>query len=241
MMSNKKTSSPQCEEEGPAREIYPGIAYFIMYRPSEACNESKIFSILHNADMEPTVTKLRTRNSASRLFHVLKDHANEAVQNLVRESNTFCFRRAITDMREQDLPAPEEPRSYPTKACRIVIVNVTEHQTHMTEAHRNLESDGLVAKIISLLNVTDTTRETNVSDLTQTIKDIDRVMQLCDHALFSGKNLHQTRSSQYDICHDDGGEQLFAPLALKRQPSRESFETFCDVVEDTCSSGLYNY
>ena len=103
MMSNEKTSSPQCEEEGPAREIYPGVAYFIVYR------RSKIFSILHNADMESTVTILRTRNSASTLFQVLKDHANEAVQNLVRESNTFCFRRAITDMREQDLPAPEQP------------------------------------------------------------------------------------------------------------------------------------
>ena len=57
----------------------------------------------------------------------------------------------------------------------------------MTEAHRNLESDELVAEIVSLPNVTDTTRETNVSDLTQTIKDIDRVMQLCDHALYRGK------------------------------------------------------
>ena len=84
-----RKSSPQCEEEGPGREIYPGVAYFIEYRPSEACNESKIFSILHNADMEPTVTKLRTQNSASTIFQVLKDHANEAVQNLVRESNSF--------------------------------------------------------------------------------------------------------------------------------------------------------
>ena len=188
MMSNKKTSSPQCEQEGPGREIYPGVAYFIVYRPSEACNESKIFSILHNADMEPTVTKLRTQNSASTLFQVLKDHANEAVQNLVRASNTFCFRCTITDMREQDLPAPERPRSYATKACRIVIVNVTEHQTHMTEAHRNLESDGLVAEIVSLPNVIDTTRETNVSDLSQTIKNIDRVMQLRDHASYRGKS-----------------------------------------------------
>ena len=85
----------------------------------------------------------------------------------------------------------------------------------MTEAHRNLESDGLVAEIVSLPNVTDTTRETNVSDLTQTIKDIDRVMQLCDHALY------QTRSSQYDICHDDGGEQLFAPLICTSNDNRK--------------------
>ena len=43
MMSNEKTSSPQCEEEGPGREIYPDVAYFIMYRPSEAVTKAKYF------------------------------------------------------------------------------------------------------------------------------------------------------------------------------------------------------
>ena len=102
-----------------------------------------------NADMEPTVTKLRTTASASPIIQMVKDHANEAVQNLVVASNTCCFKQAMLDLREEeDVSEPRSPRFYLTKSCRIDVVNEAEYLTTMTAAHRNLESDGLVADIV---------------------------------------------------------------------------------------------
>ena len=95
--------------------------------------ENKIFALLHNADMEPTITKIRTTTAASSVFQVLKDHANEALQSSVSTSNSYCFGRAAAELnREETVVEPTNPRSYPTKPCRIVVVNEDEHLTFAT-------------------------------------------------------------------------------------------------------------
>ena len=132
MKSNTKSSTVQASQT----ENFPGVAYFLVYRASEACNENKIFALLHNADMEPTITKIRTTTAASSVFQVLKDHANEAVQSLVSTSNSYCFDRAAAELnREETVVEPTNPLSYPTKPCRIVVVNEDEHLTQIMDAY----------------------------------------------------------------------------------------------------------
>ena len=180
MKSNTKPSTVQASQT----ESFPGVAYFLVYRASEACNENEIFALLHNADMEPTITKIRTTTAASSVFQVLKDHANEAVQSLVSTSNSYCFDRAAAELnREETVVEPTNPRSYPTKPCRIVVVNEDEHLTQIMDAYQKLHSDGLSAEIVSLPNAFQTCVPTNPSVVTRTIKDIDRLMEV----LYRGK------------------------------------------------------
>ena len=49
----------------------------------------------------------------------------------------------------------------------------------MTKAFDRLQSDGLVADIATISNPEEVIVPTNESDLTKTIRDIDRIMQLC--------------------------------------------------------------
>ena len=119
---------------------------------------------------------------------MLKDHANEAVQCLVSTSNSYCFDRAAAELnREETVVERTNPRSYPTKPCRIVVVNEDEHLTQIMDAYQKLQSDGLSAEIVSLPNAFQTCVPTNPSVVTRTIKDIDRLMEVCGHALYRGK------------------------------------------------------
>ena len=101
VVSNKKvrTNASDIREE---ERCYPAIALFIVYRPTERCNERTLFSAMHNADLEPSITPVTTKlgrgdmaEKASReLFQVVKDHDNERMQQMVRTSNTYCNREA---------------------------------------------------------------------------------------------------------------------------------------------------
>ena len=115
MRSNSKRA--RCgEEKGKEAEIYPGVAYFIAYCQNDLCDENAIFATLHNADMEPTITKIHASSAAATLLQVLKDHANTCVQNLVNASNTYCLARAMDELSE-DEDVSESGRLYSTKPC----------------------------------------------------------------------------------------------------------------------------
>ena len=157
MQSNSKRA--QCGEEKPKDgEIYPGVAYFIAYRRNDLCNENSIFATLHNADMEPTITKIHASTAAATLFQPLKDDANSCVQNLVNVSNTYCLTRAMDELCEEE-DVPEGRRLYPTKPCRIVVANTAEFLIGMTNAYERLQSDGLVADITTLTKSSHATDE----------------------------------------------------------------------------------
>ena len=165
-LNSRKTSS---ETEVANRPCYRGVAYFICYRRNEVSNENAIFAALHNADMEPTISELRTGSQSSSILQVLKDHSNESVQSLVEASNAYCYRRPMSE------------------CVVIIVVNEQELLTRTMQAFERLESDGLKADLISLPNPTDTVLlPTDASEVTQTIRDIDRLMELCDQALYRG-------------------------------------------------------
>ena len=199
MRSNSKRA--RCgEEKGKEAEIYPGVAYFIAYRQNDLCDENAIFATLHNADMEPMITKIHASSAAATLLQVLKDHANTCVQNLVNASNTYCLARAMDELSE-DEDVPESGRLYSTKPCRIVVVNTVEFLIGMTNAYERLQSDGLVADMTTLSNPNPHTLVTNASDLTKTFRDIQTAMQLCNHGLYQGNVYSRPNLASFTYAH----------------------------------------
>ena len=198
MRSNaKKSSSRTAEVQSPPS--YPGVAYFICYRRNEICNENTIFAAFHNADMERTVSKVRTHSQASSLFQVLKDHSNETVDSLVAASNTYCYQRAMDDY--DDAPSANPSHSFSSKPCRIVVVNEEEMLSTIINAFERLESDGLKADFITVLNTNTVMLPTDASEITKTIRDIDRTMEMWDHALYRGHIYARPNSATFTFLH----------------------------------------
>ena len=182
MKSNVKAASRENVEEN--CPCYPGVAYFICYRRNETCNKNTIFAALYNADMEPTVSRVRTQSELSSLLQVLKEHSNDGVDNLVQASNAYCYRRAMSEYDEAE--SSNALHSLPSKPCRIVVVNEQEMLTKMMTAFERLQSDGLKADFVSLPNPSALQLPTDANEITKTIRDIDRVMELCNQALYRG-------------------------------------------------------
>ena len=198
MKSNVKRARTQTDETG-NRLCYPGVAYFLCFRRNEVCNENKIFAALHNADMEPTIAKIRTRSRGSSLLQVLKDHSNVTVQNLLETSNTYCYRRAMNELHQHNIQ--QQQHSFPSKPCRLVLVNEEEMLEQMTQAFERLQSDGLIADFVTMPNPNAEMLPTDASEVTQTIRDIDRVMELCDQALYRGHVYARPNHSTVTFVH----------------------------------------
>ena len=132
-----------------------------------------IFAALHNPDMEPTVSRVRTQSELWSLLQVLKEHSNDGIDNLVQASNAYCYRRAMSEYDEAE--SSNALHSLPSKPCRIVVVNEQEMLTRMMKAFERLQSDGLKTDFVSLPNPSALQLPTDASEITKTIRDIDRV------------------------------------------------------------------
>ena len=85
------------------RNFNPGVANFIAYTRTTECNPDSIFALLHYLDNDVELKTIDSRikggeeddilteKMARELFQVVKDHDNDAVKSLVRESNRFCY------------------------------------------------------------------------------------------------------------------------------------------------------
>ena len=70
-------------------DFYPAIAYFVAFTESEDCNANKIFQVLHESEIIAQVRQIASRSKkpntnqiANDLFNVLKDHNNNAIENM---------------------------------------------------------------------------------------------------------------------------------------------------------------
>ena len=81
----KQTRSEQDSQQAET-DTYPSVAFFIVYEPSEWCNDNTFFATLCNHEVEPMITPIRVRNhgnkdmetAARQLFQVVKDHNNRS-------------------------------------------------------------------------------------------------------------------------------------------------------------------
>ena len=151
VVSNKKGRTNATDI--PGEICYPAIAMFIVYRPTERCSEDTLFSAMHNADLEPSITPITTKlgrgdmaeKAARDLFQVVKDHDNDRMEEMFRTSNSYCYLQAREELvsdtdgsrREKD-QEETRPRHFPDTLCRLLVVNDRELLPQLQEAHRKL-------------------------------------------------------------------------------------------------------
>mgnify|MGYP002803952926 FL=1 len=193
-MSNRKSCH---HEDSEAPDSYPAIAYFIVYKESDTCNENVLFTALHNEDVETELTPIRVRTknatgnemetAARQLFQVVKDHNNASIQEMLNSSNVYCYRNAGDTSRDDELDSDVEFSSnhFPNRPCVLMVVNQSDFGTSIPAAVEKLQSDGLVVDIGSprVLNL-ENPSSSSTSDVVTIIQKIERCMKLCDHALY---------------------------------------------------------
>ena len=199
------------------RNFYPGVAYFIAYTRTRQCNPDTIFALLHHLDNDVEVKTIDSRikggeeediateKIARELFQVVKDHDNNAVKSLVKDSNRFCHGSKLAEMldgwsKEEVHTAfgrvePRPPTSGRLQFCdpvRLVVVNQNEYGDIMKERVQRLRRDGMCLFFDILEDIESpfpSLREDSSSDLMQTIQDINKVMSNLSgpHVLYRGK------------------------------------------------------
>ena len=125
-MSNPNSCN---HEDSEAPDSYPAIAYFIVYKESDTCNENVLFSALHNEDVETELTPIRVRTknatgnemetAACQLFQVVKDHNNSSIQEMLDASNVYCYQNAGERSTDDELDNDVELTSnhFPNRPC----------------------------------------------------------------------------------------------------------------------------
>ena len=193
-MSNPKSCN---HEDSEAPESYPAIAYFIVYKESDTCNENVLFTALHNEDIETELTPIRVRTknatgnemetAACQLFQVVKDHNNSSIQEMLDASNVYCYQNAGERSTDDELDSDVELTSnhFPNRPCILMAINESDFGTSVSAAVEKLQADGLVVDIGSprVLNP-DNPCFSSTSDVAITIQRIERCIKLCDHALY---------------------------------------------------------
>ena len=178
-------------------DTYPCISFFIAYERSDRCNDETFFAALHNQDVEPEINPIRVRKgahsdmetAARQLFQTVKDHNNESIQDMVDISNTYCYRNAAGSSDSDSEDEEDEdfyPVHFPTANCCFVLVNHRGYVENMEKALRQLQSDGLVVHTQLLDQCNNISSAAPCNEVTATIRKIERVMQLCQHALYRG-------------------------------------------------------
>lgn len=193
LTSNAKSSVGEMENI-----MHPAVGFFIVYRKTETCDENTLFAELHKREVDVTISKIRTRskqsschemeNAATTLFQVVKDHNNQAVQEMCDMSNTVCYTMsAATTSDEGETSQQNEPSHYPTCPCRVVVVNEVEFNGKLQSATTNLVADGMRLHIDSLGHLSERSSSlTSTTEFTETLMKIEKMMRLCDHALHRG-------------------------------------------------------
>lgn len=157
MCSNAKTKVDEEEPQNKdTNDVYPSIAYFIVYTLTESCNDDTFFGALHNQDLEPTITPLTVRKSgrnemetvATHLFQCLKDHNNNSIREMLNVSNVYCHENASGGSTDDDSVSEEmdefHPKHFPTSPCVFTVVDNQGYFDAINTALDKLESDGLV-------------------------------------------------------------------------------------------------
>ena len=197
-MSNAKCATEE-QEVKTTPESYPAISFFIVYKECESCSEDTLFAALHNEDMEPEITPIRVRGqqpteadletAARQLFNVIKDHNNQSVQQMLDISNTYCCENAERSSSDSQLDHDDgtqaQTNHFPIVPCCLVCVNQREFCERLTISADKLVSDGMKPYLAERV-VCDTACFSSTNDVARTIKNIEQIMIMFQHALHPG-------------------------------------------------------
>lgn len=170
-----------------------------MFKPLDECTEESIFAALHNEDMEPDITKIRLRRNvnsndietaARQLFNVVKDHNNITIREMLDLSNVYCYNNACDSSSDADDDdeeiselLPSGGTRFPLVPCCLVVENAHEFGKQLDGAVKRLESDGLTLDVARQNVIQPESSCSFSNDVSKTINDIQKVMQMCNHAL----------------------------------------------------------
>jgi hypothetical protein len=170
--------------------IFPAVSYFIVYSPSDECNDEIIFNRLHNEDTEANVDPIKQRRRgdgediACVLFNVVKDHNNEYVKEMVRVSNGYCIQRRLNDPDRPQIPPPH----FSETSTRIVVVDA-QFGPAIHAARQNLEADGFKCEVHSFGQIPPPVPQfTATGDVTEAIRTFERHMKQMGNALYKVKH-----------------------------------------------------
>jgi hypothetical protein len=181
VVTNAKRASTRDEE--PLKDFYPAVAYFIVFRETDLCSETKIYTLLHNEETDTTVQPITTRangnsnkviETASRqLFAVVKDHNSKTDYRMLNISNDYCLANC---------------ECYPTCPCCVLVVNCCEFDAPLQEATMKLRADGMTIDMESRLTaqIDGTVLSSTTDELSATITKIGQFMKISNHALHRG-------------------------------------------------------
>lgn len=138
--TNAKQAKNCAEASTPSADVYPAVAYFIIYRETDSCNKNKIHSLFHNEDTKQTTQPITIRNdgpannaketAARQLYQVEKDHNYQMIVDMVNTSNIYylsnCTRTTSAEESEDSVHAVNAQPRYSTTPCRLVVVNTVE-------------------------------------------------------------------------------------------------------------------
>ena len=155
------------------------MSYFIVYSPSDECNDEILFNRLHKEDTEADVAPINPRlpgdgeDMARLLFNVVKDHKNEYVNEMVRVSNGYCIQRRLNDPDRPRIPPPHFPRT----STRIVVVDA-QLGPAIHAARQNLEADGFKCEVHRFGQIPPPVPQfTTTSDGTEALRTFERFMK----------------------------------------------------------------
>ena len=147
-------------KEKEKRSVSPGIAYYIAFSPTGACQETTLYNLIHDNGFDPQmkVFKCSTDNAdevVQELGRCVKDHSDKCVTDIGEGSNRFCLSRALVgESSTQDANEVLQEISFEAMKhvyrgsnlcpvpCRLVCVNNQSFGTQLEEAYRNLNSEG---------------------------------------------------------------------------------------------------
>ena len=209
------------------RNFTPGVAYFIAYTRTTECNSDSISALLHYLDNDVELKTIDSRikggeeddilteKMVRELFQVVKNHDNDSVKSLVRESNRFCYGSKLVEKldgwSEEEIRIafgriePRPPMSRRLRFCdpvRIVLVKEEVYRDKVTAVVRQLRSDGMCLFIDTIdkpENPSPSLAEENTCKLMKAVGDINGVMANLSnpHVLCRGKVYAKPDAAQF--------------------------------------------
>ena len=124
--------------------------------------------------------------AARQLFQTVKDHDNASIKEMLYTSNVYCYENdSDTEDDEDEYEDEFTPTHFPTLPCVFRVVNDEGYFDAIESAMERLQSDGLVVETALCGSQTnDIPSLPQSNDVTRTIRNIARVMEICKHALY---------------------------------------------------------
>lgn len=144
--TNAKRVRKSSRDVEPLKDVYPAIVYFIVFRDTDSCSESKIYSLLRQRPPYNNYHRGNANNvmetASWQLFTVAKYHNSQLIIDMINMSNKYCLsnceRMTSVEDSKDSVRASNSHPCYPTCPCHVFMINCVEFDTPLQEATMKL-------------------------------------------------------------------------------------------------------